>query len=283
MRITLVSDLHLEFSDLDLVNDQNTDLLILAGDIMVAEDLHNHPVSDRLNQARENNIMGLRQANAVRYRDFLARCSYQWPQVLFVAGNHEFYHGRFWNSIEHLREEISAYDNIVFLENQCHTVNDTVFVGATTWTDMNRNNEITKYTVQRSMNDFSLIRNDRKGWRKITADDVIERHRHSVQYIQNIAAQHRDKKVVVVTHHCPSHLSIHEQYKNDREINGAYVSDLSDIMLDNENIVLWCHGHTHHRFDYEIGGCRVVCNPRGYQSDFHSEDTGFDTNFVIEV
>jgi hypothetical protein len=27
---------------------------------------------------------------------------------------------------------------------------------------------------------------------------------------------------------------------------------------------LWTHGHTHDRFDYMIGGCRIVCNPRGY-------------------
>ena len=27
---------------------------------------------------------------------------------------------------------------------------------------------------------------------------------------------------------------------------------------------MWTHGHTHEDFDYMIGGCRVVCNPRGY-------------------
>jgi hypothetical protein len=27
---------------------------------------------------------------------------------------------------------------------------------------------------------------------------------------------------------------------------------------------LWTHGHMHDDFDYTIGTCRVVCNPRGY-------------------
>jgi len=35
-------------------------------------------------------------------------------------------------------------------------------------------------------------------------------------------------------------------------------------MLDHAQIRLWTHGHTHEDFDYEIGTCRVVCNPRGY-------------------
>ena len=67
-------------------------------------------------------------------------------------------------------------------------------------------------------------------------------------------------------------------------MNGAYHSSLEDVMLDNENIVLWTHGHTHHCFDYKIGQCRVVCNPRGYrQRSGWSEDTGWDEELVIEI
>ena len=73
-------------------------------------------------------------------------------------------------------------------------------------------------------------------------------------------------------------------YGNDFIKNGAYHSDLTDVMLDNPNIKLWTHGHTHHPFDYQIGDCRVVCNPRGYhQPSGRSEDTGWDPNLTIEV
>ena len=40
MKIKLVSDLHLEFSDINITNNDNCDVLILGGDIMVAADLH---------------------------------------------------------------------------------------------------------------------------------------------------------------------------------------------------------------------------------------------------
>ena len=29
---------------------------------------------------------------------------------------------------------------------------------------------------------------------------------------------------------------------------------------------LWVHGHTHTSHDYRVGRCRIVCNPRGYQT-----------------
>ena len=47
-------------------------------------------------------------------------------------------------------------------------------------------------------------------------------------------------------------------------MNGAYSTNLDDFILDRRQIRLWTHGHTHEDFDYMIGGCRVVCNPRGY-------------------
>ena len=67
-------------------------------------------------------------------------------------------------------------------------------------------------------------------------------------------------------------------------MNGAYHSDLTDIMLDHPQIKLWTHGHTHHTFDYMIGNCRVVCNPRGYeQTGGWSEDTGWNPNMIVEI
>ena len=47
-------------------------------------------------------------------------------------------------------------------------------------------------------------------------------------------------------------------------MNGAYSSRLDQFILDNPQIKLWTHGHTHEEFDYMIGSTRIVCNPRGY-------------------
>ena len=40
MKIALCSDLHLEFEDIDLKNTEGAEVLVLSGDIMIAEDLH---------------------------------------------------------------------------------------------------------------------------------------------------------------------------------------------------------------------------------------------------
>ena len=39
MKIAVCSDLHLEFGDLDLVNDEQADVLVLGGDIFIATEL----------------------------------------------------------------------------------------------------------------------------------------------------------------------------------------------------------------------------------------------------
>jgi uncharacterized protein RhaS with RHS repeats len=66
-------------------------------------------------------------------------------------------------------------------------------------------------------------------------------------------------------------------------MNGGYYSDLSEFILDHPEIVLWTHGHMHHTFDYNIGDCRIVCNPRGYENSKYKEYTGWDPNLVIEI
>jgi hypothetical protein len=73
-----------------------------------------------------------------------------------------------------------------------------------------------------------------------------------------------DTPVVVCGHHAPSKASTHPRYKHATVMNTAYSSDLTAFMLDNPNIKLWTHGHTHEDFDYMVGSTRVFCNPRGY-------------------
>jgi predicted phosphodiesterase len=265
MKIKLVSDLHLEFKDLFIKNEQNYDLLILSGDIMVAEKL-------------------MRPEAGKAYRDFLSRVSFQFPNVIYVAGNHEFYSGGKWaQSIEDLRATCAQYPNIHFLERDTKVIDNVVFVGGTLWTDMNKHDPMTLHAVRDMMNDYRAIRNDEKGYTNLKPADTVERHRRTLDYFRTVLDQNKDKKCVVVGHHTPSFQSCHPQYAGDYLMNGAYHSDLSEFILDRPQIKLWTHGHTHHAFDYMIGETRVVCNPRGYQSDNWGEDTGWDPEKVIEV
>ncbi len=281
MKIKLVSDLHLEFSDINIKNDEGCDLLILSGDIMIAEDLHKHPEPDVPYSPAIIKTLGSRQAAAQRYRDFLKRCSFQFPHVIYVAGNHEFYHGRWMASIQHLRDECARLPNVYFLENDVKIINDITFIGCTLWTDMNRGDPLTLHAIGSMMNDYQIVRNDEQGFTRLRPAHTVSRHRQSLDYIRAVVAEQHDKKFAVVGHHAPSKLSTHEQYKDEFLMNGAYSSDLSDFIIDRPQIKLWTHGHTHHPFDYILGETRIVCNPRGYEG--YEPDSGWDINKVIEI
>ena len=286
MRIKLVSDLHLEFSDINIVNDQDYDVLILGGDICIAQDLHDHPEPN--NTADQTTVangtgLGRRQMTAQRFRDFFKRCSFQFPHVIYIMGNHEFYNGKFYAAIDYMREELAKYPNIYMLENDTKIIDDVVFVGGTLWTNMNKRDPLTMHAIEGMMNDFRIIRNDKRNYATMSALDVAIRHDKTLAYIKLIVQEHKDKKCVVVGHHSPSFQSAHEMYKHETLMNGGYHSDLSEFILDRPQIVLWTHGHTHHPFDYVIGETRIVCNPRGYENDGYSEDTDWNPDILLEI
>jgi hypothetical protein len=114
------------------------------------------------------------------------------------------------------------------------------------------------------MNDYRVIRNDEHGYSKLRPAHSVYRHQHTLSYFKTVLADRKEEKCVIVGHHSPSYMSIHEMYKNEYLMNGGYHSDLSEFILDHPQVKLWTHGHTHMPFDYVIGETRIVCNPRGY-------------------
>ena len=278
MKIALCSDLHLEFSDINIQNTENADVLILSGDIMVAQDLHDHPAVHPMDPVNIPNL-NYKQERAQRFRDFLRRCSFQFSHVVYVPGNHEFYHGYWYKSLKHLCDECGKFPNIYFLERGTKVINDVTFIGATIWTDCNKLDPLTMNFLEGAMNDYRLIRNDKQGYGKLRTAHTVSRHIETITYIKHRLAENVDKKVVVVGHHAPTSQSIHPRYVRDREMNGGYSSDLSELILDNPQILLWTHGHMHDPVDYMVGPTRVVCNPRGYAGHDINADV-FETKFL---
>jgi len=267
MKIKLVSDLHLEFSDIDIPNN-GCDVLVLSGDILIAQDLHDHPRLDYLQSKK-----------ADRFRNFLDRCSKNFPHVIYVAGNHEFYHGKWLATIDYLREETSVWPNIYFLEKDVKVIDDIAFLGCTLWTNIHNSSPTSMHILQTCMNDYRIIKHDGLGNTKLRAAHTIERHIEHTKWIDETSKNY--EKCVVVGHHGPSFLSIHPKYKDEKHLNGGYASDLSELILNNPQIKLWTQGHTHHAFQYNIGSTLVACNPRGYEG--HEPDSGWDKNLVIEI
>jgi hypothetical protein len=116
-------------------------------------------------------------------------------------------------------------------------------------------------------------------------DDTLKFHKKSKQFLLDTLPMFKNQKVWVLTHHAPSYQSVHPKYRSAGIANGAYVSDLDDLIFDNPNIKYWSHGHTHESFDYMIGGCRVICNPHGYYNGYNTQgmNLNFDPNFDVDT
>lgn len=262
MKVCLASDLHLEFSDIELHNTEGADVLILSGDICVAHSLHDHPIDKPI--PADAMKPGRNQSAAVKYRDFFKRVNDEFPKTIMVAGNHEFYHGRYPDAITWLYDEMKNYPNIHFLDMDSVVIDDVTFVGGTLWTDMNKNDPTTMHLIENMMNDFRIIRNSQRNYARFSPLDTVIHHRATLEHIKKVVDSDNSKKYVVVGHHAPTPLSIHEKYKNEVWVNGGYHSDLSEFILDRPQIALWTCGHVHNPHTYYMGDTFIAANPRGY-------------------
>ena len=272
MKLQIVSDLHLEFNSNVTIENAGADVLCLAGDICLAYHLYRHPLSNLPNNAENGD-------KAKRYRDFFDQVSRNFDRVLYVMGNHEHYSGRWNNTAEWLREALTPWSNIKLLDNQWVDFGNVRVIGTSLWTDLNASDPLTLLSVKDMMNDYRAITINNNGvYHKLRPIDTIEAHRQALDTIK-IGTEQWDGKVVVLGHHAPSQQSIHERYKHEWIMNGAFCSKLDEFILNQEKIKVWIHGHVHNTFDYMIGDCRIICNPHGYPG----EKTNFSPNLVVEL
>ena len=293
MKIAICSDLHLEFGDITLENTESADVLILSGDILVESDLSDYD--------QKSIYFGTMSNKSLRYHTFFSEVCDRFPHVIYIAGNHEHYHGDFKHTIPELKRKLGHHSNLHILDREIFDLGDVRFIGGTLWTDMNKGDPITLQSMRDMMNDFRCCLNSNRlvSYRTqalkdkpigmtddeffalpqesrletvfknrpamFSPEDAVEEHRKCLEYISLMTLETPPhQRVVVIGHHTPSHQSCHPRYKHDAIMNGGYHSDLSEFILDRPKIKLWTHGHTHEVFDYMIGETRIVCNPRGY-------------------
>lgn len=264
LRIQVASDLHHEvmanswFPDATLITPaKDADLLVLAGDI----DVEGRGIS--------------------RYA--------KWPvPVVYVAGNHEFY-GREMHATRSKLEQAASATVVKYLERSRLDIGQIRILGCTLWTDYQLNPNLGQQAqldvAQQQLNDHRFIRIAREYF---TAQHALENHRASRSWLQEQLLSPHNGPTIVVTHHGPHPMSVHERYAGDA-LNAAFCSDLSDLLSHAD---LWIHGHVHDSFDYTVGRCRVVTNPLGYpanrgfarsEADLRFENTSFQREFVVEV
>jgi hypothetical protein len=166
------------------------------------------------------------------------------------------------------------------LDRDTKLIDDVHFIGGTMWTDCNKGDALTLYHLEQCMNDFRVIRIASENFKKFLPARTVKEFINTRDYFKTVISNlPEDAKVVICSHHAPSHLSIHEIYKNETLMNGGYSTDMSEFILDRPRIKVWTHGHMHNNFDYLVGDTRVICNPHGYPG----ENDQFDFNFTFEV
>jgi len=247
MKLHVLNDLHIEFEDFEPPA-TDTEVVVLAGDIGVG--------------------MGGLQWAEKRFPD---------RPVIYVPGNHEFYHHDI-TRIEELKEQAPGHIHVL---NDDQIIIDGVrFLGSIMWTDFALFGEADKFfamqAARQRMTDFSIIQNNGQ---RFTPEDAIRLHTASRDWLAAMLAESFDGNTVVVTHHAPSSQSVHPRYARDL-LTPAFASNLENLM-EGDRAALWVHGHMHDTFDYDIHGTRVVCNPRGYAPN--ALTLGFRPGFVIEI
>ncbi len=246
MKLQVLSDIHLEFEGF-VLPDAGADVLVLAGDT----------------------------APGSRGVEWALDLPASVP-VLYLLGNHEFYHHQIPGLIDKLRN-ITRGMHVHILENDSLVIGGVRFLGCSLWTDflLNGNAPLSELDAAQSMNDFRLIsKADGLPFQPVDAKEI---HRVSRAWLEGqLGIPHRP--TVVLTHHAPSSKSVPNDLAGS-PLNPVYASNLEDLILSRQP-ALWVHGHMHQPVDYHIGKTRIVSNPRGYPNQ---RDNGFDPRRIIEV
>ncbi|KAJ6119676.1 hypothetical protein N7523_003956 [Penicillium sp. IBT 18751x] len=208
--------------------------------------------------------------------------------VFLVLGNHEPYHIDWTEAkskIEQFKASVMPHEGeeklgqLVLLDKTGYDLSPTLSIlGCTLFSRVIPEQE---GSVSFGLNDFYYIGD----W---SIEAHCEAHRADLDWlnheIKSISLLEPERKVVVLTHYCPSTSDevVNPLHKNSK-ISSGFMTDLSSEECWNGGVVkLWAFGHTHFSCDFQDAGngIRLVSNQRGY---YFSQSTGFDCAKIVEI
>ena len=285
MKIRLFSDLHLEF---DREAFHKTRPIILAPDQTLEEWREAQPAvgpdGQWLPPVLEDDsetVLVLagdidKGKNVATYVRFLAP---RFKAIVYIAGNHEYYKGNLDTTNPKFLTDLP---NTHFLQNSTITIDDVEFVGCTLWTDFNNEDPLVMWKAKDrdyGISDYKYIKQGTK-YSKLTPERIFVENKKSCRFLEETIEP--DKRQVVVTHHAPTYVASKGDPYAYTKAHGSplyYNTQLDDVIPDAGT---WLFGHTHHSFDGDVGGTRIVSNPRGYAALGEAVET-FNEEKVIEV
>eukprot|EP00792_Barthelona_sp_PAP020_P006659 TRINITY_DN3052_c1_g2_i1.p2 TRINITY_DN3052_c1_g2~~TRINITY_DN3052_c1_g2_i1.p2 ORF type:complete len:281 (-),score=67.68 TRINITY_DN3052_c1_g2_i1:2439-3281(-) len=261
----LISDLHLEFFDnltqaietlhIHLADENHSKILIVCGD-----------------------VCSLETANKTIFDEFFHYISSEFKQIIYVAGNHEYYGSNFRLTLNEIKARLLSYDNIKFLEKDSIKINNLTIVGTTLWSLPDKH--CLKFFKSFS-SDFKCIKNPSEGI--VSSLDFIIEHKKCLEYLENVMNNlESEERVLIASHHVPGLCDVIDRHVRRKELVSLYGSDLREFLCRHKNkIVLWCCGHCHQQIRKKLHGVNIVSNPFGY---FNLGPEKFNRNFnALEV
>ena len=247
MKIDVTSDVHLEFGLYIPSNPNKSDVLILAGDVV--------PI----------NLL----ADNKKYITYFEQCAKLYKHVIYIFGNHEYYHGDISLEFFNAKTLLGHIENLYIVNNEVVTINDVKFVCGTMWTDCNKEDPITMFNLLQSMNDFRVIKNSAKASmygssEYLMPEDIVVEHKVFKRFAINALSEIGNSKCVVVTHHSPTFRSVPEEYRREYHMNGGYASNMDEFIILRPYLKYWIYGHTHSPNEFTVGETTVINNARGY-------------------
>lgn len=183
----------------------------------------------------------------------------KFKHVLYVPGNHEYYHdsnanrkykslGELLYAFKRAVSENPRLQNVHVLDRKMVSIDGVTFAGATLWSDVGNAKALPEY-----------IRLD------VSVEEYQAMHRRDIKWLYRVSKMKTDGPLVVITHHAPSKtLLLPSRFA--RKYSSFYATNLENTSIFKKADV-WVFGHTHHNVDVNIGSTRVVANQFGKKKD----------------
>lgn len=252
-KIQLLSDLHLDKSQTDLLTD-NADIVLIVGDTTY-QDHHWDILFQKLNG----------------------------KPTIIVPGNHDYDGWDVATRDGQIKELAKDYPNVHYLNNESIVLQGIKFIGSCLWTDLaSEYPHMPEKDVLRYISAIGHLNTIRENGKKFTSQNILDLHYKARAYLEYELLKNRPSPsipVVVATHFAPSKNSVAKNYKLSN--NSYHVVDMEALMGFSD---VWVHGHVHDSFDYTIEGTRVISNPRGNSPIFGlAQNNFFVKDFTFEI
>lgn len=227
MKFSLISDMHVDFPQHKTPYDLLEEVVVVAGDT-------------------SNGLEGLKFLNKMRNKGH---------KVFAVDGNHEHYRNLSQNRTEKETTARFREDN----PRYCDDINDSgiPIVMANGWYEVADEELWYDY-----MNDGRMA--------KLSGPEVTQLAIDEASSIEERLKEWRDhqRKGIVVTHTAPCMETLNPRFRGHYSDDWYWNKNMYPLLAEySDQILVWCHGHTHVANEAVVNGVRVVCNPRGYPGE----------------